>query len=412
MSPLPAVLREEPQFRLFFLGQALSLIGDRITFVAMPFAVLAAGGDVTALGLVVAAQTVPFAVLSIFAGVWADRLDRRRIMIASDLVRMGCQLLAGGLLVGGAAEPWHLGVIGAVYGAADAFFSPAMTGLLPQVVPPHHLQSANALRSLTMSIGLVLGPAIAGVLIALVGTGGALLADAATFAVSVGFLLRLRPGVAERAEDEEPDFLRGLREGWREVRSRSWVMTFLAAMVVYHLIVLPSVFVLGPVIAESDYGGAKNWALVTASFGLGSVIGNVVLLRWRPRRPLRTSAVMLIFASCQAAIIGSGMPIEAIAALEGVAGVAVSLFFVLWETTLQEHVPERSISRVSSYDWAVNVGLMPIGVALAGPVSEGIGLRTTMFAMTAIGISAALFALSVPSVRRLGRAASREPAAA
>jgi len=402
---IPEVLRASPQFRLFFAGQSLSLVGDRIAFIAIPFAVLAIGGGVSDVGLVVAAQTAPFALLSLAAGVWADRVDRRTIMVVSDLVRMLCQLVAGALLVTGEAEIWHLALLGAIFGAADAFFSPSMVGLLPQVVAPAYLQQANALRALTMSTGMILGPAIAGVLIALAGVGAALLLDAATFAVSIACLLRLRPAAVERLDGPEPGFLSGLRTGWREVRGRSWVMAFLASMCVYHLIVLPSIFVLGPVIADRDYGGASAWAIVVAAFGAGAVVGDLILLRWRPSRPLSAAATLLIVASCQAAIIGSGLPIAAIAALEFVTGIAVTGYFTLWETTLQEQIPEHALSRVSSYDFTVSVGLMPIGLALAGPLAAVVGLRPMMFAMTAIGIGAALACLSVRSVRTFTRPA-------
>lgn len=402
---IPEVLREFPQFRLFFAGQSLSLVGDRIASIALPFAVLAVGGGVSQVGLVIAAQTVPFALLSLAAGVWADRLDRRAIMIVSDLVRMLCQLVAGALLVSGEAQIWQLALLAAIFGAADAFFSPSMVGLLPQVVAPAYLQQANALRALTMSTGMIVGPAIGGVLVALAGVGAAFLLDAATFAVSIACLLRLRPAAVERMEEPEPSFLAGLRTGWREVRARSWVSVFLASMCVYHLIVLPAIFVLGPVIADRDYGGASAWAVVVAAFGAGAVLGDLILLRWRPPRPLSAAAMLLIVASCQAAIIGSGLPIGAIAGLEFVTGIAVTGYFTLWETTLQEQIPEHALSRVSSYDFTVSVGLMPIGLALAGPLAAVVGLRPLMFAMTAVGIAAALACLSVRSVRTLSRPA-------
>ena len=407
MALIPAVLRDEPQFRLLFAGQALSLLGDRIGYIALPFAVLALGGDATAVGLVIAAQTVPFVGLSLAAGVWADRRDRRRIIIGSEAVRMICQIVAGALLIGGVAEAWHLGALAFAYGAADAFFAPAVTGLLPQVVDTHHLQQANALRAMTISGSMVLGPAIGGTLVATVGAGYALWADALTFVISIALLLRLRPAVVERAVADEPDFLSGLRGGWREVRSRSWVLAGLGSLLAYHVIVLPAIFVLGPVIAENDYGGARDWAIVTAAFGVGGVTGNLILVRWRPPRPMMLSLSLLVVASCQAAIIGSGLAIPAIAALEAVTGVAVAGYFTLWETSLQENIPEHALSRVSSYDFLMSVGSVPIGTALVGPASEALGLRPTMFGMTALGIACALALLSVPGVRALRRPSAR-----
>ncbi len=152
---LPSVLREEPQYRLLFLGQFLSIIGDRVTMLVLPFAVLSLGGSVADVALVSVAQFLPFVVLALPAGVWADRWNRKRIVIISDAVRMVSQGSAALLLLSHEATVIHLVVIAAVYGAADAFFSPAITGLIPMTVAPHHIQPANALRGATYSLGSI-----------------------------------------------------------------------------------------------------------------------------------------------------------------------------------------------------------------------------------------------------------------
>jgi len=167
--PLPTVLHDEPQYRLLFFGQVLSILGDRVTMVVLPFAVLAVGGHVGDVAIVSAAQFLPFAVLALPAGVWADRLDRKKILVASDVTRFACQLLAGVLLVTDQAHVVHLAAIAAVYGAADAFFAPAFTGLLPGTVAPVNLQPANALRGLSYSTGSIVGPVLGGLLVAGVG---------------------------------------------------------------------------------------------------------------------------------------------------------------------------------------------------------------------------------------------------
>jgi MFS family permease len=412
MPLLPAVLREEPQFRLLFAGQALSMLGDRITFVALPFAVLAIGGSASDVGLVVAAATIPFALFALLGGVWADRLPRHRLMLASDLVRLATQAVAAGLLLSGAAEVWHLVVLMAVFGTADAFFAPALTGLLPAVVAPERLQEANALRSLVLSGGLVIGPAIAGVLVALVGPGGAIAFDAATFAASSVALALLRPRTIERVDVTEPTLLRGLREGLAEVRARPWVQIFLAVLCMYHVVVLPAIYVLGPVLAERELDGAQTWAIVTAGFGLGAILGDVLVLHWKPSRPLLVAAGAFVVASCQAAIVGSGLSVWGIAGLEAITGVAVSVGFTLWETTLQEQIPEHAISRVSSYDYLVSVGLMPVGLALAGPLEAAVGLHELLALQTAIAVPIALAALAIPAVRSLRRLPAATSAAA
>ena len=310
---LPAVLRDEPQFRLLFGSQVLSVLGDRVTSVVLPFAVLSVGGGVGEVALVSAAQFLPFAVLALPAGVWADRLDRKRILVASDLVRLCTQLAAGLLLVTGNASVLQLVVLAGAYGAADAFFAPAFTGLLPATVSALHLQPANALRGLTFSIGSIAGPVLAGGLVAFGGGPGvALLFDAATFVVSVVLLLPLRPRLVQAVSAAEDPvattahFWTSLRQGWSEVRSRSWVLAFLTGMCVYHAVVLPAVFVVGPVLADQELDGASSWAVITAGFGLGCVLGDLLFLTWRPRRALRVAGLMLVGASCQAAFIGSG----------------------------------------------------------------------------------------------------------
>jgi MFS family permease len=402
---VPDVLRSEAQFRLLFAGQVLSLIGDRVMLVALPFAVLEAGGDLEAVGLVVAAELVPFLLFALVGGVISDRGDRRRILIASDVARLVIQAVGGGLLVTGAATPVTLGILAALYGAADAFFQPAFTGLLPQTVShPGQLQAANALRGLSFSVSSIAGPALAGVLVGVIGAGAALLFDAASFAVSVACLVRLRPVVAAAATEETPPpFLAAMRAGWREVRSRRWIVAGLGAMCAYHGIVLPAVYVLGPVTIADRLGGPGAWAVVVVSFGLGSILGDLLLLRFRPRHALLVSGIALVGASCQAAVYGSGLGLVGTCVLQCAAGVGVTLFFTLWEVSLQEHVPGEALSRVSSFDYLAATALMPVGTAVAGPIAAALGTQTTLLAMSAVGVTCALAFLAVPEVRRLPR---------
>jgi MFS family permease len=402
---LPAVLRDEPQFRLLFWSQLLSVLGDQITVVALPFAVLSIGGGLGDVGLVVAAGTLPFALFAILGGVWADRLPRHRVMLASDLVRLVTQGLMAGLLLSGAAEIWHLVALMAVFGTADAFFAPAMTGLTPAVVSTERLHEANALRGLLLSGGHTAGPALGGLLIVGLGTGGAIAVDAATFAVSAAALARMRPAVVERATEQVAGLLAGVRDGFAEVRARPWVQAFLGLLFAYHVVVLPAIFVLGPVLADREYGGAASWATVTASFGVGAVAGSLLIARLRPRRPMLVATLAMTVASCQAAFIGSGLPLGAIAALEAVAGVGVSTGFTLWETTLQEQIPEHAISRVSSYDFLLSAGMLPLGFAVAGPLAAAIGLHELLVLETLVGVPIALLVLTVPAIRRIERRA-------
>jgi hypothetical protein len=308
-------------------------------------------------------------------------------------------------------------VLAGVYGAADAFFAPAFTGLLPMTVTPLNLQPANALRGLTYSVGAIAGPLLAGLLIAFAGgPGAALLFDAATFVVSVVLLAPLRPRIVDTVvAGEDPAattdrFWASLRQGWSEVRSRSWVLAFLGGMAVYHAIVLPSVFVVGPVIAQHEMDGARSWAIITAGFGAGCVIGDLLLLRWRPRFALRVASLMMAGASCQAAVIASGLGTWPIAGLELLTGVCVTNMFTLWETSVQEHIPSESLSRVSSYDYLTSAGVIPLGNVVVGLVSASMGLHATLVAMSVVGVGVSVGIAALPSVRRLPRGAVAAPA--
>jgi MFS family permease len=407
---LPASLREHRAFRLLFWGQALSVVGDRITPVAIAFAVLGLG-SATDLGLVMAAGGIPFALFALAGGVWADRVGRRRVMLASDVVRAVSQSLTAALLLTGTAEVWMLAVLAFVYGTAAAVFMPALIGLIPQTVNQARLQEANGLLALTRSVANVAGPALAGVIVVAAGSGEAVAVDAATFAVSALCLARMRPStaqaavaVAAEADSAEPEpFLTGLRDGWHEVRSRAWLRWGLIAMSVYHVFVLPSVFVLGPALAERQLHGASSWAAIVACFGIGGVLGNVVALRIPLRRPVFIAALALVGASLQAAIIGSGLGTVGIAGLELLAGVCVALFFTLWDLSIQEQVPPQAVSRVSAYDFSVSMGLMPLGMAVCGPIADAVGLQATLLGMSTIGLASSLAWLAQPSVRRLRR---------
>ena len=421
----PAVLRDEPQYRILFFGQFLSIIGDRVISIALPFAVLSLGGRVGDVAAVSVAQFLPFLVLALPAGVLADRWSRKWIVVGSDAVRFVCQATAAVLLLSRQATVLELVVVAAVYGAADAFFSPAITGLIPTTVAPGNIQSANALRGASYSLGSITGPLIAALLLAVVGPGGSFAFDAFTFLISVLFLLRLRARAAasdlvpesrddrDRARAAEP-FVTALRRGWTEVRTRPWVLAFLGGFSAYSIFVLPAIFVLGPVLMSQKFGGASSWALITAGFGVGALLGDLILLRWRPRFALRVAAFALIGASCQAVIIASGPNVWTIAALEVVAGACVTASFSLWETSIQEHIPGDALSRVSSYDYFASTGSLPLGNILAGVLSTGFGVPLALFAMGGVGIVSALGVAAIPSVRRLPRGPSgdAEPVAA
>lgn len=390
------------QFALLFAGQSFSVIGDRLFLVAIPFAVLSIpGAGARGIGLVLGASALSLAVFVLVGGVVADRLPRQLTMLGSDIVRGAAQGVTAVLLLTDHATVWRLVVLQAVYGAAEAFFRPAMLGLVPQVVEPGEEQPANALLSLTSNLSMVVAPALAGVLVAVLGPGGALAVDAATFGVSALSLMALRPRPAASAEPAH--FLRDLAGGWREVATRSWVWTTLVAFAAYHALALPALLVLGPQVAEQFRDGAASWGWISTGFGVGAVAGSLLALRWRPRRPGMLIGATLCLASSQAAICASPLPTWAVVVLEAATGVCVALCFTVWETALQERIPSAAQSRVSSFDYLGSLTLMPLGYVLVGPVSQQLGVRTTaVWASVASGL-VCLAVAATPGLRALVR---------
>jgi MFS family permease len=390
------------EFRLLFAGQAVSVVGDALFPIALAFAVLDdLDGSPAELGLVLAAQALPLALLVLAAGVWADRLPRRALMLVSDGGRAAVQGVLALLLLTGSAELWHLAVLVAAYGAFEALFRPAAGGMVPQLVAPEDLQNANALMSISQSTALAAGPALGGALVVLIGPGAAIAVDAGTFLVSAACLLALRPPPAQRAPVEATHFLADLRAGVGEVLARPWMKTMLPVLSAYHLISLPCTLALGPVLADQDLGGAGSWGLITMAFGIGCILGSAIALRVEAPRPMTAAAVCWLVASCQPLFIAIGDSTAVIAGLEAVAGLAVAYGFTVWESTLGRQIPEHALSRVVSLDYFSTVGVMPLGFALVGPLAGVAGVETTMIASTLLVSGLALAAALAPGTRSL-----------
>ena len=404
-SAIPAsgsVLRE-PGFRLYFAGQATSVLGDALVPVALAFAVLGATGSATALGLVLAAGTVPTVLFVLFGGVWADRLLPRRVMIASDLVRALAQGGVAVLLLAGRATLAELMVLTALWGTAAAFFRPASTRALPDLVAPARLQEANGLMSTARNAANVLGPALAGILVAGAGAGVALAIDAATFVVSALSLAAIgghfaRPVAAGGAA--QPSMLAELRGGWHEFVSRRWLFAIVVWASLFHFFVLAPYLVLGPLVAKTQLGGAGAWAAIATAFGAGTIAGSLLAIRIKTSRTLLLACVPLALFALPVLALALGAPVavDAPAALLG--GLGIGVFGVLFGTAMQRDVPREVLSRVSAYDWLGSLALLPLGLAASGPAAQAFGPAPTLLVAAGWMLLSTLVLLLVPDVRR------------
>jgi MFS family permease len=385
-------------FRLLFAGQAISALGDRLVPVSLAFAVLDATGSVTDLGIVLGAQTVALVLFVLFGGVWADRLPRQRVMLGSDAVRCLAQGASAALLLSGSAHVWQLAGLQALYGAAEGFFGPAATALVPQTVAADDLQQANALLGLSANAAAILGPALAGVVVATLGPGWALAGDAATFLVSAVLLglMRVEPLLAVARVSA----LSELRAGWRAFRSRTWLWVTVLYFTLFLALAYSPLQVLGPQVARSSLGGAGAWAAISTALGVGAAAGGVLGLRWRPRHPLRAAFVAFLIAGpALFALLAAHAPLALIIVTALVDGASGTLFNAFWFTALQREVPAAELSRVSSWDYLGSLALQPLGLAASGPVAAAVGVSSTLYGAGALFLALLLAVLAVPAVR-------------
>lgn len=390
-------------FRNLWLGQSASALGDAVVLVAIALYVTELTDDPTKVGIVLASYLAPLIAFLLIGGVWADRLPRERVMIAADVARACLHTLLAVLIFTGAVEIWHIVVIEACYGTAQAFFQPAYTGIVPRTVPPGEVQQAQALSSLTLNLAELTGPAIATALVLGAGAGWAFLLDAATFVVSAALLLRVRTAGTAPATGERGTVLGELTEGFREVSTRPWLWV---TVVVFSLAVpvgYAPLFVLGPTIARETYDSAAVFGIVTAAYGAGALLGALVGLRWRPRHPMRAAFLVIAVWPLMLVSFAAGAPVALVLLLSVGTGVGFALFEVLWDTTMAERIPPHALSRASAWEWMGSLALLPFGYLLAGPAAEATSPETVMVTgavLTAIALATGLLPRDTRMLRR------------
>jgi MFS family permease len=387
-------------FRLYFIGRLTSFIGTGMIPVALSFAVLGRGGSTSDVGFVLSADVFPLALFLLVAGVLADRINRRAVMLGADLLRFGAQ---GGLaywLLTGRPPLWGFIVLEFTVGIGTAFFTPAMTGLIPQVTTPETLHQANALNGAAQWGGTLVGPAIAGILVATVGSGWAVAGDALSYAVGAACLVGLRVGWTGGGENEE-SVGRQLLAGWHAFRSRTWLWSVVAQFCTLGLLVFPPFFVLGAVVAKQSYGGAFSWGIVLACQGAGATIAAVLMLRFQPRRPMLAGELAMLGWAVILVVLALRAPVPVVAAAGFVSGVGFGIFGPVWDTTMQRQLPPEVLSRASAYDWFGSMVLLPIGFVLEGAIVSLLGVSGTLWLGAGWLVLTVGIVLALPSVRGL-----------
>ena len=392
-------LRERP-FRLLFFGRTLSGVGDAIVPVALTFAVLK-HGSATDLGIVLGCEWGGRLLFLLAGGVWADRLPRQLVMIGADVLRGSVQALVAVAFFTNSIRIWELAVAALLLGIGASFFNPASTGLVQSIVSPGRLQEANALLGLSRSAIDVAGPALSGAIVATLGFGVVFAVDAASFAASLVCLAAMRlPTRVERPERRS--MVTEALEGLRAVRERRWMVAGLCGDVVFNF-AFAAYFVLGPTVVKAHFGGARDWGVIMTVASIGSVVAGAVVLRAKPRHPLRIGYAGGLVVPAVLLALAVPLPLPVLALGAGLVFFNVVVVNTFWVTMEQQHVPPELISRVDSLSWVVSVLVLPVGLVVVGPIADAVGVGTTLVGAAALGAASVLGILSVRDVRDLER---------
>jgi MFS family permease len=378
---LPRAIRpfRHREYRFLVASMGVSLLASGMWIVALVWQVIELGGGPTELSVVATSTSLGLLVSVLLGGVAADRLPRRALLIVVELVRIVTAVAVGLLAVNGLLEIWHLAVIAFVIGAAEAFFFPAYTALLPSLLPPDELLAANGVEGTLRPIAQqAAGPALAGVLVGAYAPGVALLLAGGFYMVALLALVAMRtlpvPAVVEGSS-----VLRELGEGFGYLWRTGWLFATLAFATLYVLVLIGPIEVLLPFAVRDQTGsGAGGFAFVLGAFGIGGAIGSIVVSSLRmPRRYLTTMILLWGAGAAPLALIGVTDQLWVMAVATFVVGFTGSAAIVIWGTLLQRRVPAHLLGRVSSLDFFVSLALMPVSMAIAGPVGEWIGIPLT-----------------------------------
>lgn len=291
-------------------------------------------------------------------------------------------------------------LLAALGGTGQAFFSPASEGMLMASVSGEQARRAFAVYRMAMHGAGIGGAALGGALVAVLGPGWVLVVDAGCFALAGGLRALLDLG---HMAPREPGggMLADLKDGWREFIGRPWLWSIVAQFSVVVAVVAVAESVYGPLVARDRLGGPGPWGLALGAFGAGTVCGALVMVRWKPRRPLLAGTLCVFPLALPAAALAVPVPVGVLYVVMLVSGATIEVFGVAWITTMHQEIPEEKFSRVSSYDWLGSIGMVPVATALAGPTEQAVGRTTALWGCAALVVLVTAAVLLVPDVRRL-----------
>ncbi|WP_435858570.1 MFS transporter [Streptomyces pathocidini] len=388
-------------FGLFFTARAATRLGTAMLPVALSAGLLQQGMGATEVGYALASHFVCVAGFIVFGGVFADRLDARRLMVCADVACVVTQSVMAAMFLGGRVGLWQLCAVSAVSGIATGLFEPGVARTVPAVADD--VQAANGAVRTAESLATLAGPALAGVLIAVASPGAVFAVHAGTYLVSAVCLVLLRlPVRTGPPRAGTSTYWADLAEGWREFRARTWMWGTIVVWMVLMITVAGPLVPLTSVEIISAHD-AQAYGLVSSALGGGTALGALLAMRIRPVHPLRAGSLALFGFACYPPAVGAGLPFAAVAAAAAISGAGAGFWSVMWATSVQTQVPGAVLGRIKAYEAAGSIVMMPVGQALAGPAATLLGTRTVLLTSGAMGVAVCVALLSVPAIRGLRR---------
>jgi MFS family permease len=382
-------------------ARTLSMLGMAFAPVALAFGVLSLpGADAGTLSLVLAVNTLPMVVFMLVGGVIADRYPRQTVLVSGEWLSAVGLGAIGVMLLSGFAPIWLVCVAAGIAGMAGAMIYPALSGIIPDLVPEHLRQKGNAWLAMGASAARLGGLVAGGAMVVWLGGGWAMVIAGSFYFVAGALLLRL-PKITGTLAGEGDHPLRQLVDGWSEFSSRQWLWVVVAQWSIMLMVLQAAQGVLGPVVARDELGGAGTWTIILAGEAVGAVIGVALSMVWKPHRPILVATLMTLTSGVPPILLGIGAPLWSVVLSMFFMGIAFDLFGVLWMTTMQDEVPPESLARVASYDALGSLMLGPLGLILAGPAILAFGVHAALIGTGIIAIVTTLLALAAPEVRQL-----------
>ena len=396
----PGALFSYRSYRNLWLSTVLTIVAMTAFPIALAISVLDAGGSATILGLILGVRIVAGVIFAPIGGVWADRLPRRTVLIAAD----GFRAVIGSIVV--FVEPesisfWALGAIIFFMGVSDAFGGPAVGAIIPSILPDHLLPVGNVVRGIATKGGTIAGPGIAGVLIVSFGTHATYIATSCFFLLGAAMLFRVTEKPNAQGQREPEKFLHEVKEGLRVVWYYKWIAAMIVMATFQLMMVVGVENVLLPVITKRDFGTAAVYATAAALFSAGGLISAIISIKMKIKNPGTVAVVvwgLFIFAPLVLAFPSSR---ELIYLAYFLAGFSVGPWEAFWFTTVQREVPAEYQARVFSIDYMGTVGLLPLGMAIAGPLADWLGERPLLIGISILHIAICAAVLFVPGVKQM-----------